>query len=123
MIAWTTDYSTRMMLGFTTQSSFQIRLPVGDDHTSLLNMSVLIRDMLNCVAQYNMQTVMVIPDSAGITTLIDAVQQPTNEANSNPLVQLLASGNQNTVGQVITSLSQVFNKMNSESVESAVASE
>ena len=44
-------------------------------------------------------------------------------AYSNPLAQLLASGNQNTVGQVLTSLSQVFTKMSSQSVASAVASE
>jgi len=112
-----------MILGFTTQSAFQLRLPVGDDNISLLNMSVHIRDMLDCVTEYNMQTIMVLPDSTGITALVDVVQQPGDEANSNPLVQLLASGNQNIVGQTLTSLSQVFNKAGSENDESAVASE
>jgi len=112
-----------VILGFTTQSSFQLRLPAGDDNNSLLNISVCIRDMLDCVTEYNMPTIMVLPDSTGITAFIDIVQQPSDEANSNPLVQLLASGNQNTVGQILTSLSQVFNKASSENVESAVAGE
>ncbi len=112
-----------MIIGFTTQSSFQLRLPPGDDNNSLPNISVHIRDMLNCVTEYNMSTIMILPDSIGITALIDVVQQPDNETNSNPLVQLLASGNQNIVGQILTSLSQVFNKASSENVEFAVASE
>jgi len=123
MIAWTTDNSNQMILGFTTQSTFQLRLPAGDDNNSLLNMSVRVRDTLDCVTGYNVQTIMVMPDSTGIATLIDVVQQPGDEANSNPLVQLLASGNQNTVGQVLTSLSQVFATTSSQNVASAVASE
>ena len=41
---------------------------------------------------------------------------------NNPIVQLLASGNQNTVGQVISSLSQEFNKKNTETMTNAVSS-
>jgi hypothetical protein len=123
IIGWTTDYSNEMILGFTTQSTFQLRLPAGDDNNSFLNVSVHIRDMLNGITEYNMQTIVVLTDSTEITTLIDVVQQPGDEANSNSLVQLLASGDQNIVGQILTSLSQVFNKMISESVESAVTSE
>jgi hypothetical protein len=123
MIAWTTDYSNQMILGFTTQSSFELRLPTGDDNNSLLNVSIRIRDMLDCFTEYNMQTIMVLPDSSGITALIDVVQQPGDETNNNPLVKLIASGNQNTVGQILTSFSQVLTKTSSENVKSAVASE
>jgi hypothetical protein len=123
MIAWTTDYSNQMILGFTTQSSFELRLPIGDDNNSLLNVSIRIRDMLDCFTEYNMQTIMVLPDSSGITALIDVVQQPGDETNNNPLVKLIASGNQNTVGQILTSFSQVLTKTSSENVKSAVASE
>ncbi len=35
---------------------------------------------------------------------------------------MLASGNQNTIGQVISSLSQEFNKINNQTVENAIAS-
>ena len=58
-----------------------------------------------------MTLVMVIQD----LTLI------TYQANSS-ILQLLASGNQNTIGQVINSLSQALNRMNIEGVEDAVTS-
>jgi hypothetical protein len=123
IIGWTTDYSNQIILGFTTESTFQLRLPAGDDNNSFLNISIHIRDKLNCITEYEMQTIVVLSDSTEITTLIDVVQQTGDEANSNSLVQLLASGNQNIVGQILTSLSQVFNTMTSENVESAITSE
>jgi hypothetical protein len=46
----------------------------------------------------------------------------STDRNNNPLVQLLSSGSQNTVGQVISSISQEFNKMNNENVDKAVSS-
>jgi len=42
--------------------------------------------------------------------------------NSNPLVQLLSSGSQNIVAQIMSSLSQQFNTMNNQSVNQAVSS-
>jgi hypothetical protein len=55
-----------------------------------------------------MSSVRFIPDTAGINNL----QVSTSAANNNPIVQLLAGGNQNTVGQMTTSPFQVFNKIN-----------
>ena len=111
------------MLASTSVSSSQLQLPAGSDNTSLVNVVVHIRDMLNGVTQFDMQSVVVVPDVAGISTLVNVLQQSsTATINTNPIIQLLAGGNQNTVGQVITSLSQVFNEMNSQSVQTAVAS-
>ncbi|UJR38826.1 hypothetical protein I4U23_031491 [Adineta vaga] len=70
--------------------------------------------------KYNISTIVVLPDSNKIATLIDVVQEPGDEANSDSLVQLLASSNQNIVGQILTSLSLTFNKMSSKNVELAV---
>ncbi len=121
--AWTTDSSEQVMLASTIVSSSQLRLPPGSDNMSSVNMVVHIRDMLNGVTQFDMQSVVVVPDVAGISTLVNVLQQSsTATINTNPIIQLLADGNQNTVGQVITSLSQVFNEMNSRNVETAVAS-
>jgi hypothetical protein len=50
------------------------------------------------------------------------LQSSSSAITTNPVVQLLSSGNQNTVGQVISSVSQQFNKMNSESINNAVSS-
>ena len=92
-------------------------------HTGILrHLTMSIRDQLNCIAEYNMSSVTVLPDSAAINDLISSLQVPSNQLTNNPIVQLLASGNQNTVGQVITSVSQQLNKMNTESIDQAVSS-
>jgi hypothetical protein len=41
--------------------------------------------------------------------------------DNNPIIQLLASGNENTVEQVLTSLAQQLNEMNIENVDRAVS--
>jgi hypothetical protein len=109
------------MTAFSPGSIFQVRLPAGDDSTSILNLIVVIRDQLDCTTQYNLSFVFVTPDSAGINNLINDIQGSTNGLANNPIVQLLASGNQNIVGQVLASLSQQFNKMNSQSLDKAVS--
>jgi hypothetical protein len=62
---------------------------------------VHIRDIADCAAVYNLSAINVVPDVAGINDLLNNLQNPTN----NPIVQLLASGDQNIVGQQLTSLS------------------
>jgi hypothetical protein len=111
-----------MMIAFSPLSTFQIRLPAGDDLTYVLHLIIFIRDTLECIAQANTSSVTVAPDTAGIASLINNFQTSSSGITTNPIVQLLASGNQNTVGQIISSLSQQFNKMNSESVGNAVSS-
>ena len=104
--------------------TFQVRLPAGNDQTPLIHLTVYIRDNLECIKELNITSIHVVPDTAGIADLVNAIQSPpsSNTVNSNPIVRLLASGNQNTVGQVITSLSQQFNKKNRESIDYAVSS-
>jgi hypothetical protein len=67
-----------------------------------------------------MSSVSVLPDLVGIANLISDMQSSSGAITANPIIQLLASGNQNTVGQVLTSLSQQLNKINSESLNTAV---
>ncbi|CAF1191151.1 unnamed protein product [Adineta steineri] len=119
---WTTDPSERMMIAFSAVSIFQVRLPVGDDLTYVLHLIVSIRDTLDCVAETNISSISVLPDTAGIASLINDLQTSSSALTTNPIVQLLASGNQNTVGQILSSLSQQFNTMNNENVENAVSS-
>jgi len=70
-----------------------------------------------------MSSVIVIADSVGMTNLITDIQSSSGGNTSNPIVQLLASGNQNIVGQVLTSVSQQFNRMNEEIIDRAVSSQ
>jgi len=121
-LAWTNDPSQTMIIAFSSVSTFQVRLPAGDNQTSLLNLIINIQDTLACVTEYNLSSVSVTPDTVGIANLINDIQGPSSGIATNPIVQLLASGNQNIVGQVIASLSQQFNQMNSENLNTAVSS-
>jgi len=122
IVGWTTDPSKLIMIAFTSVSNFQVRLPAGNDNSSLVNLIVHIRDTLDCFAEYNISSPSVVPDTAGINDLIANLKASASVTNSNPIVQLLAGGNQNTIGQVITSISQVFNQMNTESLQNTVSS-
>jgi hypothetical protein len=110
------------MVGFSPVSYFQVRLPMGNDQTSLLNVAVIIRDILDCVVEVNMSSIIVMSDSVGINNLINDLQGSSSQIANNPIVQLLFSGNQNIVAQIITSLSQQFNQMGTESVNNAISS-
>ena len=122
IVAWTTDRSQLLMTAFTFVSDIRIRLPPGDDITSIVNLVVYIRDTLGCVTEYNMTFVIVLTDTVAINDFIDSIQTSTNAANANPIVRILAGGNQNVIGQMIISLSQIFNKMNTENIDNAISS-
>ena len=112
------------MLAYSSSSRSYLRLPAGSKNGSLVNIIVEIRDILDCPTEYRISPVVVQTDSAEIDSLISVMQQTSVGAmNTNPTIQLLASGNPNVIGQILTSISQVFNEMNTEQVKSAAASE
>ncbi|CAF2697542.1 unnamed protein product [Rotaria sp. Silwood2] len=121
LYVWKKDSSERLMIAFSPVSLFQVRLPSGDNQTSILNIVIYIRDLLDCLTEMNMSSISVMPDLSTITDLINNLQSSSNIIQNNPIVQLLASGNQNIVGQIITSVSQQFNKMNNESLDNAAS--
>ena len=123
-LAWTVDDSKRSMLAYSSSSRSYLRLPAGSGNRSLINIVVEIRDILNCVTEYRISPVVVEADSAEINSLVDVMQQSSIATmNTNPTVQLLSSGNPNLIGQILTSISQAFNEMNTQQVASAVTSE
>ncbi len=124
ILAWTTDISQKVMVAFSSVSSFQVRLPAGDNQTSLLNIVIYVRDILDCITEVNMSSIIVEVNSNDINNLINVLQSSSssNQINNNQFIQLLSSGNQNLVGQVITSLSQQFNQMSSQNIDNAVSS-
>ena len=104
----------------------EMRLVASDANLSLVHISVQIRDSLSCVTEYNLSSsVQVVPDSENIASLVDSLTQSSDGSGTtnNAISRMLASGNPNTVGQVITSLSREFNRINSEAAENAIASE
>jgi len=67
----------------------------------------------------NLSSVVVSSDSEEITNFVVSIQ---STKTNDPIVQTLSSGNQNLIGQVITSVSLEFNKINNQTIENAVAS-
>jgi galactose-1-phosphate uridylyltransferase len=110
------------IIAFSSISTFQVRLPSGNNQTSLINLIIHIRDTLDCIAEYNMPSMIVASDSTLSSELMNNFRTSPNDIVNNPIIQLLASGNQNTVGQIISSFSQEFNQMNNENIDKAVSS-
>ncbi|CAF4112645.1 unnamed protein product, partial [Adineta steineri] len=121
VFVWTKDSSEKIFIAFSPVPDFQVRLPSGDNQTSLLNIMIYVRDLLDCVTQVNMSSINVVQNSTEINSLIVNLQSFENGITNNEIVQLLSSGNQNIVGQVITSLSQQLNQMNSQSIDKAIS--
>ncbi|CAF3595141.1 unnamed protein product [Rotaria sp. Silwood1] len=115
-LVWTNDPLQRLMIGFSFVPHFQVRLPAGDESTSVLNMIVQIRDSYDCIAEWTISSIVVIMDTKPLISLIKGLHGSSEEINNNPLIRLLASGNQNTMGQIITLISQEFNKMNIQNI-------
>jgi hypothetical protein len=78
------------MIGFSSESNIQVRLPV-----SYLHLMIEIRDKLNCITEFNL-------------TSID-VKNDLTEVNS--LLHLLLTKNRNANGQILILLSQQFNEI------------
>jgi hypothetical protein len=114
LTGWTTNPSDRVMLAFSSESDIQLLLPSTNDNTSLLNIVAYISDTYNCVTEFNMSSVLVEQDLSAI----DSLQNSTNSA----LIQMLSSGNQNRISQVITAISQQLNQINNQAIETTVAS-
>ena len=110
-LGYTAGTTDQMMIAFSPVSTFDVRLPAGDPNTSLLHLVIQIQDKLDCSTKFNITPVMVVQDITLITDL-----------TNNSLLNLLATGNQNTIGQVINSLSQALNRINIEGVQNAVTS-
>ncbi|CAF1144423.1 unnamed protein product [Adineta ricciae] len=83
-------YSTSQIIAFSPLPSFEVRLPFGKD----LHLVIHIRDTLNGITEFNLSSVTVI-------------LEPMNDS----FIHLLSIGNQNTIGQIITSLAEEFNQI------------
>ena len=109
-----------MMISFSFLSTFEARLPVGNTQTSLLHLFIRIRDRLECITEFDLTSVYVQPDSDGMNDLMNNLQ--SSSTTTNPIVRLLAGGNQNTVGQLISSISQQLNQKNNENLYNTISS-
>ena len=122
MAGWTSNRSDQWILAFTTLSTIEVRLPVADENTSLINITVYIRDMFDCAAEYDIGPVLVVPDSPEIIKLIDILQDRNNDVVTNPIIDLLTNSNEITIGQILISLAHELNRMNTQTIETMIAS-
>ena len=120
---YSADVEEQLMLAFSSVSDFSIRLPSPNTNQTQLNLLVTIRDTLDCVISVNLSTVNVIMDVSPISQLVEQIYNSTGSLTSNRMVRLLCSGNQNTVAQLIISLSQYFNQIGEKNIGDAVSSE
>jgi hypothetical protein len=120
---YTVDADEQLMIAFSSVSVFSIRLPSPDTNQTQLNLLVNIRDTLDCVISVNLSAVNVTVDVSSINQLVDHLSSPTICPATSPLVQLLSTGNQNIVAQLVTSLSQHFNQIDGKNIGDAVSSE
>ena len=111
------------MITFSSLPTMPMRLPAGQTNASALQLIVVIRDQLDCVSEVNLSSVVVRTDSAETEQLIQSLETSSNTPSNSPLAQILSSGNQNAVGQVLSSLSQQFNDINTQALQSAADSE
>ena len=109
---WSNNPSKRLPIAVSVLSNFQVRLPSGNNQTSELNMIIHVRDKFDCITPWNMSSVVVEKDKKMLDALNRTLQSSTTEINKNPLIKLLASGNQNVAGQIITIICQELNQMN-----------
>ena len=110
------------LLAFSSVPDFSLQLPSPNGNETQLNMVATIRDTLDCVSSVNLSTVVVTVDASSITQFVDALANSVGTLATNPLARLLSSGNQNTVAQVIISLSQQLNRIDEHSLTDALSS-
>jgi hypothetical protein len=80
-----------------------MRLPAGNN-----NLIVHVQDPFYCITEYNI--------SSSIHVQLDL-----KNSNNNPFIEILSTGNQNTIGQTVISLSEQLNQMNDETIDKAVS--
>ena len=110
------------MIAYSPISTFRAQLPPGNGSTYSLGLIIFIRDRRDCLTQWNLTSVSVLPDPTDLNNLINSLENSSNGSSTNPSVRLLSSGETNTVDQLINSLSQQLNQMNSETLDNAVSS-
>lgn len=101
------------LVAFSSLSTFQVYLPAGE-----FRLVVHIRDTADCITVYNLSSMIVQSDLTEMLNLMNNIA----DSSTNPLALLLSSGNQNIVGQAISSVSQQLNTMNDETIDEVTSS-
>ncbi|CAF1341570.1 unnamed protein product [Adineta ricciae] len=120
LFSYNQNESNANLVAFSSVPMFQVRLPAGSNTTSRVNLFVKIQDTLNSYTDFNLPPVLVVPDTTILSDFIDSFRNGTNIPTNQHFSQLLSTGDQNTVEQIITILSQELNQINTEQLQNAV---
>ncbi|UJR17142.1 hypothetical protein I4U23_004038 [Adineta vaga] len=119
---WTIDQSKQTIIAYSSLSTFQVRFPCDDDPTYAVHLIMKIRDEFDCLTEYNFtSSISVRADLNEMNKFINDIQNTSNEIINNPYVRLLASQNQNVVGQVISLFSNQLNQFNQQNIDKAIS--
>ena len=106
ILDWQIDPFERRLIAFSRYPRFQVRLPIGENH-----LTILIRDQLNSVQEMNLSSIYISSDSHQIDQFI-------NET----LPQILSSEDSQSIGQTIMIIVKELNRMNTQIINKAVSS-
>ncbi len=108
------------MIGHTSESVIGVRLPASIDERSTLNILVHIRDRFDSISEFHLPPITIRPDYLEIKNFIENLQEATSKNDT--ISQLLNNGDPNTLGQLTTSISQLFNEINHQTIQLAARS-
>lgn len=116
------------MLGYTTSNSFQVRMPIDDLNSSSIYLIVRIRDQYDCMTELNLSSISITSDMNNMISLMTIIQSAVvnsdfrNIINTNPILNILYSGNQNDVCQILTSFTQILNLLSEQNLQMTINS-
>ncbi len=108
------------MIGHASESVIGVRLPASIDERSTLNILVHIRDTLDSISEFHLPSINVRPDYLAIKNFIQNLEKINSKNDT--ISQLLNNGDSNTLGQLTTSISHLFNEINHQNIQLAAIS-
>lgn len=116
-IGWKKSPTDRTMFASSIESSIEVVFPTSPDNASFLHLVVFIRDRFDAVTELNLSSIFVQLDQSSINLFIESIQQSSlSITTENRLLQALLTGNQNRVSQVILTISQHFQQINEQTM-------
>jgi hypothetical protein len=110
------------MISFSVVENFNVFLPAATRTNSSYHLVVWIRDQLDAITEWHLSTVIVQSDQSVLLQLWSDLQDASIRRNRNPFVQRLASGNQNSVTQLVSALGQQINEINNARLQNVTES-
>ena len=103
-------------------------MPIDDLNSSLIQLTVHVRDQYDCATDLDLSSVTIVPDLNNIVSFMTIIESAVvnsdfnNIMTSNSLMNILYGGNQNDICQILTSIGQVSNLLAQQNLQLAILS-